>query len=110
MHLKGYTLGCHGIPERCFKIKGQSMSFCARCLGASIGHITAAINYFTFPMLPIWFAALGLSVMFSDWYLQNKKKLYHNNLARFLTGSIGGYSVGLIIWLTVDKIIELIKK
>lgn len=108
--LKDYNLGCHGIPERCFRIKGQPMNFCARCLGACIGHIVAVINYFTFPMLSVWLAPLGLIIMFGDWYLQNKKKLYHNNISRLLTGIIGGYSVGLLIWQTVDKIIELIGK
>jgi len=106
---KEYTFGCHGIPERCFKFHGQPMSFCARCLGVSIGHIGAALNYFMLPMLSIWFAIPGLLIMFGDWYLQNKTNLYHSNISRLLTGIIGGYSVGLVIWKVLDAIFELSK-
>jgi uncharacterized membrane protein len=102
---KGFNLGCHGIPERCFIIRGKHMPFCARCLGASIGHIWSFMNFLLFPMLPIIFASMGLVIIYVDWYLQNKVKAYHSNSSRLITGIIGGYCVGVIIWTVVGKII-----
>ena len=98
MKFSEITLGCHGIPDRCFKFHGKHLPFCARCLGASIGHIGAAINFFVAQMLPLFFAPVGLAIMFIDWILQNKYNIYHSNISRLFTGIIGGYSVGLIIW------------
>ncbi len=98
MLLKQINCGCHGIPERCFKISGSHMPFCARCLGAAIGHTGAAISFFITVKLPLYFAAIGLVIMFSDWVLQNKIKIYHSNLTRLVTGIIGGYAIGILIW------------
>lgn len=78
------------------------MPFCSRCLGASIGHIIAAICYFLFYLPPFSIAFVGLFIMLVDWYLQNEKKLYHSNFTRLITGSIGGFSVGLFIWACVE--------
>ena len=86
------------------------MSFCSRCLGANFGHILAATNYFVYQMLPLWVALIGLSIMFIDWYSQNKLKLYHNNIIRLITGIFGGYSVGLIIWFFVSIVVQFIKQ
>jgi uncharacterized membrane protein len=108
MRLNEISLGCHGITERCFKIKGKHLPFCARCLGASIGHITAAMNFFVAPMLPSLFSPIGLAVMFIDWLLQNKYKVYHSNTSRLVTGIVGGYSVGIVIWWAVRLVITKI--
>ena len=102
MKFSDYTFGCHGIPERCFKLKGKHLPFCARCLGASIGHILCPLIYFLYCLPTLLFSPIGLIVMFTDWTLQNKLKLYHSNILRFITGIIGGYSVGLIIWTIID--------
>jgi uncharacterized membrane protein len=103
MRLKEINFGCHGIPERCFKIGGRHMLFCARCLGVSIGHIGAAISFFLATLPPAYFAVIGLIIMFGDWCLQNTFKIYHNNFSRLITGIIGGYAVGILIWLGIDK-------
>lgn len=108
MQLQGFSFGCHGIPERCFHIRGRRMPVCARCVGASIGHITCAICYWGFTLPAFYLAFPGLAIMFADWYSQNKLKLYHSNLMRLMTGMAGGYAVGLIIWKTVDLIIKFI--
>ena len=50
----------------------------------------------------------GLAIMFADWYLQNKWKLYHSNLMRLVTGIAGGYAMGLIIWTIVALLIKFI--
>jgi len=98
MGLSDYHFGCHGIHERCFLFKGKPMPFCARCLGVSIGHISVSVNFFLFQLPPIWISIFGLALMFGDWFCQNKLNLYHSNYARLITGILGGYSVGLILW------------
>ena len=102
MKLSDYTFGCHGIPDRCFKIKGKHLPFCARCLGASIGHILCAVMFFFYSLPALYFSLIGLIIMFADWTLQNKLNLYHSNIMRLITGIIGGYSVGLIIWTLIE--------
>lgn len=109
MKLYDISLGCHGIPERCFKVRNKHLPFCARCLGASIGHIGAAINFFIGPMLPLYFAPIGMSIMFIDWVFQNKYKFYHSNFSRLITGVVGGYAVGIIIWFAVNTLIAYYK-
>jgi uncharacterized membrane protein len=108
MQLAGYTFGCHGIPERCFSIRGRHMPFCARCVGASIGHVACAVCYLAFTLPAFYLAFPGLAIMFADWYSQNKRKLYHSNLMRLVTGIAGGYGMGLIIWKIVAQIIKFI--
>lgn len=106
MKFNEYTFGCHGIPERCFKINEKHMPFCARCLGASIGHISSALCFFFYYLPSIYFSFLGLMIMFSDWYLQNTLEKYHSNFFRLITGIIGGYSMGIIIWKTINFLIK----
>lgn len=107
MSLKQVNFGCHGIPERCFKIAGNHMPFCARCLGASVGHIGAAFSFFMAAKLPVYFTAIGLVIMLSDWSLQNKCKMYHSNFTRLATGIIEGYAVGVLIWKGLWKLQSL---
>jgi uncharacterized membrane protein len=106
LNMTNFSFGCHGIPERCFKIKGRPMAFCARCLGVSIGHILAIINFIFFRLIPPLFIPFGLVIIYSDWLIQNKFKLYHSNISRLITGTIGGYSVGLIIWWTIKFLFD----
>ena len=106
MKFNEYTLGCHGIPERCFKINEKHMPFCARCLGACIGHISSTLCYFFYFLPSIYFSLLGLIIMFGDWYFQNSLEKYHSNIMRLVTGIIGGFSMGIIIWGIIDFIIK----
>ena len=91
-------LGCHGIPERCISFKGKPMPFCARCLGASMGHVGAFI-LFLFGSLPtisvslIFVAAMGV-----DWSLQKCCRVMSNNNRRLVTGILGGMGLGALIW------------
>jgi len=103
--LSNYSFGCHGIPRRCFVIKGKPMPFCARCLGTSVGHIGSLLGYllFTLPSIPI--AVSGLLVMYADWLVQNKLTIYHSNLMRLCTGILGGFGMGSLIWKAVSWII-----
>jgi uncharacterized membrane protein len=108
MKLDDFTLGCHGIPDRCYKINDKHMPFCARCLGASIGHIFCAVCYFFYFLPSFYFSIIGLALMLADWYFQNSLHKYHSNFMRLLTGTIGGFSMGIIIWKTVDFILKMI--
>ncbi len=84
------------------------MPFCARCLGAAIGHTLAALNFFTAPLPPWYLGIAGCMLMYADWYLQNKKLWYHSNIMRLITGLAGGYSVGIWIWHIVQYFVGLI--
>jgi uncharacterized membrane protein len=84
------------------------MPFCARCLGASIGHLSCAVSYFLFTLPAFYFSFLGLAIMFGDWFSQNKWKLYHSNIMRLVTGVAGGYAVGIILWTIVDLFIKFV--
>ena len=92
------VIACHRIPERCFKIKGEPMQMCARCLGASIGHI-AALLLFIFDYLPNIFLSFSfMGIMLIDWSLQFFKIQYSTNPRRFITGILGGIGVGSCQW------------
>ena len=84
------------------------MPFCARCLGASIGHLSCAVCYFIFTLPAFYFSLLGLAALYADWYSQNTLKLYHSNLMRLVTGIAGGFGMGIIIWKVVDLIIKFL--
>lgn len=90
--------GCHGIPERCFSFKGKPMPFCARCIGASLGHIGAFV-LFVSGLLPGIFVAITLIlIMGVDWSLQKWFGIISTNPRRLVTGISGGLGVGVFVW------------
>jgi len=91
-------IACHRIPERCFKINGKPMPFCARCFGCSIGHILSFVLFLTGNLPVLFIASIGITVMFVDWLIQSYFKIISNNYSRFITGIIGGAGVGIFIW------------
>lgn len=98
MKFANSIIGCHRIPDRCFKFKGKPMPMCARCLGASIGHISAFI-LFLFSLLPSFYVSLlFMSIILFDWSLQFFYILPSTNYRRLLTGILGGIGVGSCIW------------
>ncbi|PZR26432.1 MAG: hypothetical protein DI535_14270 [Citrobacter freundii] len=97
MRLSNLHPGCHGIPERCFKIKGKAMPFCARCLGASAGHVTGLTAGIFLPAVPFYCLFAALLIMLADWNMQNKLHRYHSNISRLITGVGGGFAVGELI-------------
>lgn len=104
--MKYYSLACHGIPERCFKINGKHMPLCARCVGASIGHILSAAIYFFYFLPPLHYPLIGFVIIFIDWLMQNRFLCYHSNYMRLTTGIIGGVSVGILSWKIVDTLVR----
>lgn len=96
--IKNFNWGCHGIPERCLVIKGKRMQICARCFGCNIGHLLAFL-IFIVGMLPIWYTGLvAFGIMLFDWMLQEFFKIMSNSYRRIITGIIGGFGVGVLLW------------
>ena len=91
-------LSCHKIPERCFKINGKVMPFCARCFGCSIGHILSFILFLTGNLPALLIASVGMVIMFVDWLIQSHFQIISNNHSRFITGIVGGAGIGVLMW------------
>jgi uncharacterized membrane protein len=93
-------LGCHGIPERCLTFGNYRMSFCARCLGGTIGHSISflAVAYQLAPT--IFISVLLVLPMAVDGGLQmyNSDRFQSTSFRRLTTGFLGGYGFGTIIW------------
>ena len=92
---------CHRIPERSFFIKGYQFPVCARCTGFYI----SLIIYFTYtyyyfvdynPFL-LSFAILLLIPTAIDGLTQLFELRESNNTLRFITGILGGLSLGILI-------------
>lgn len=106
---KNFNWGCHGIPERCLIIKGKRMKICARCLGANLGHIIS-FALFIFWLLPSWYwGIIGLSILLFDWALQTYFNIMSNKYRRVVTGIIGGFGVGVLLWTGIGAIYDFIK-
>lgn len=101
-------LFCHGIPNRCYKVNGKYMTWCARCVGASIGHVLSAAMYFFYFLPSLFYPLIGLVIIFMDWFLQNRLLCYHSNHMRLITGLIGGFSVGIFSWKLFDILIQVL--
>ena len=93
--------GCHGKPERCFTIGGKKMKICARCTGIKIGHWVAIICCAFQPLPPWWVSVLLVVPMAIDGGIQLLFKIMSNNPRRFVTGLLGGFGIGAIIWGTI---------
>jgi uncharacterized membrane protein len=95
--------GCHGIPERCFSYKGKSMLFCARCLGASLGHIGAFVLFVSGSSPGIFLASALIFIMGVDWSLQKWLGIMSTNPRRLVTGISGGLGVGVFLWTGIKE-------
>lgn len=99
-------IGCHQLPERSFTIRGKPMTFCARCFGASVGHLFSFI-LFCVGLLPSFRICLFfMLVILGDWSLQKWFGIMSTNSRRFLTGVIGGIGVGTLWWTALSCLIK----
>lgn len=106
--IRNFNWYCHGIPERCLVVRGRRMDICARCFGSNIGHVTA-LSLFVIGYLPSWYwGALLLAIMFADWGAQEFFQHMSNNPRRVVTGILGGFGMGVLIWSAVSCIYYLI--
>ena len=77
------------------------MPMCARCLGASLGHMLA-VCLGIFLAFPSWgICAILLLPMLWDWALQEFLDVPSTNSRRFATGLMGGFALGCVVWKTV---------
>jgi uncharacterized membrane protein len=106
--VKTINLGCHGIPERCLTIKGKRMRICARCFGSNIGHILAIILFIVRQLPPWYYSIACMSIMLIDWSFQTFFKIMSNNARRLITGIIGGFGIGCLIWEGIAKVISFL--
>jgi uncharacterized membrane protein len=93
------AFGCHQIEARCFRVRDRPMPLCARCLGASIGHVAAlGVVIATGVHVPLWIATVCCIVMGIDWGVQEYLGWMSTNPRRLVTGIMGGFGVGSVWW------------
>lgn len=96
--IKLYTLFCHRLPERTFKIKGYYFPVCARCTGIYISMLIFLILSRNIQLNTIFSALIGITLivpMGIDGTTQLLGLRISNNKLRLITGLLGG--VGLVI-------------
>ncbi len=91
-------LFCHGVPDRCFTIRGHTFPICARCTGLLIGVAAGFLGPATLHLGPI--AAIGVASLFVgpllvDGFTQLAGLRQSTNPLRLATGLIGG--LGLVL-------------
>lgn len=91
-------MGCHKLPDRSFTFRGKPMPFCARCFGASVGHVFSFILFCLSLLPPLGLCVFFMFIIFLDWSFQKWFGIMSTNSRRFLSGVIGGMGVGSILW------------
>jgi len=89
-------LFCHGIPDRCFTIRGHTVPICALCTGLLIG-VAAGLLVPATGHLPsvvaIGLALLLVAPLLVDGLSQLAGLRHSTNPLRIVTGAIGGLGV-----------------
>lgn len=112
-----YKIGhaiCHQIPERSFFVYGKQLPLCARCTGIYLGMFIAFSFYFFTKILknkkPIKPPALWINI-FSIFFilimpLHALSALIistpYDNILRFITGLLFGFSIPWYLFLTIN--------
>ncbi len=92
------SLGCHQLPERCFRFGGKPMPLCARCFGAAVGQL-AAICWAACLGFPPYLISLALLVpMAIDVLIQKCFRVLSTNGRRFVTGILGGFGLSCLAY------------
>lgn len=99
---------CHRLPERCFQFRNKPMPFCARCLGACIGHMVSLILLLFNSLPSLKICILFMLIILLDWSLQQWFNISSTNYRRLITGILGGIGVGSAIWYFLGIIIKQI--
>ncbi|HEX54725.1 MAG: DUF2085 domain-containing protein [Candidatus Altiarchaeales archaeon] len=93
-----FSLVCHQMPERSFFVFGHKLAVCARCTGMYSGFVIAAILFPLFRGIDCeeipnpWFLIISLIPMALDGGIQLITDYESNNMLRFITGLIFGYT------------------
>jgi len=92
-------LFCHGIPERCFTIRGQTFPICARCtgllIGVAAGFLLPATGYLP-SVVAIGLALLLVAPLLVDGFTQLAGLRHSTNSLRIATGATGGLGVAFV--------------
>lgn len=92
---------CHCRDDRSFHYKGVKFPICARCTGELVGILSGIVLY-PFIKLDTWVYFILMIPLITDGLVQLKTKYESNNIKRFITGILFGYSlVSLFIISTV---------
>lgn len=83
------------------------MPVCARCFGASIGHVFSFVLFCIGALPPFSLCLLFMLLIFTDWFLQEQFGIMSTNSRRFVTGVIGGIGVGAIWWTGFNYLIRV---
>lgn len=107
LHKIGFAI-CHQLPERTFHIHDDQMPLCSRCTGIYLGFFITIVFYFFTkfirhkkpvipPSLPLSIISLVfmLSMIFNA--ISPIFGVPTNNLARFITGILFGFSIPLFL-------------
>lgn len=73
------------------------MPFCARCLGASIGHLVCISLALSGHVASLWTSSALLALMLLDWGLQRFFGLMSTNPRRLVTGIAGGFAINSML-------------
>jgi len=106
---------CHQRPERSFFIKGKKLPLCSRCLGIYVSFLIGVFfilflkSYFleiTWMRLLVIFL-IGFIPISIDGFTQLFGWRKSNNILRFITGIIFGFSMSWILIYLIRKLIEI---
>ncbi len=91
---------CHQLPSRCLWIFGSNMGLCSRCFGIYSGLFLIGVILSNKNIIKInWKIAVVLIVpMLTDSITQALGIRLSNNLLRFISGSLAGIGVGIVIF------------
>ncbi len=104
-------LTCHQLPERSFRFKnGTYFPVCARCTGVFTGQMFALLFVVIHGAnLNVYFFLFGLP-MLVDWLVQYRGWQESTNLRRVITGSLGGFGLGILYYSVAVFGIEFLLK
>ncbi len=102
------SLGCHQIPDRCFRVHDKPMPFCARCLGAAIGQVITIILWIIIGLPSLMICILLCLPMLIDWSLQEFCQISSTNIRRLITGIVGGIGFSSLMFGIVVYIISYV--
>ena len=98
-HMFRLYLFCHGIPDRCFTIRGHPFPICARCTGLLIGMVAGFLvpaTGYVAPIVAIGCALLLVAPLLVDGLTQLAGLRHSTNCLRIVTGAIGGLGVAFV--------------
>ena len=97
MELANKYWGCHQIPERSLYFRGYQFPICARCTGMLVGELTSLVFNFFININSV-FLLMIMIPMSIDGALQYLTIYESNNLKRFVTGLLFGFSLVALIF------------